>query len=187
MNRRTVLAGVCFALPASSAGCLGSSGLSGATGDEHEPDDSATLDSPTDVPVNMGDLAEFDPERTYKEITVRSRDGVAESYRPHDVAIWNEAAEPEVGLRITESAGGSVVHHETYEIPADTTLSVSLLEPSEYRIEVRVPAAGTRHTLRVPCRFFDCNVSSTQIGVFEDGQMRSSVISTTMECPSAEC
>ena len=187
MNRRTVLTGTGFALSASSAGCLGNSGLSGDTGDDYGPDDSDTVDSASDYPVNTGDLEEFDPERTYKEVAVGDRDGVDDSYRPHDVAIWNEAAESEVGLRIVDSTEESVVHHETYQIPADTTLSVSLLEPSEYRIEVRVPATETQHTLRVPCRFFDCNVSSTRIGVFEEGQMRSSVLSTTMACPSAEC
>ncbi|WP_226041594.1 hypothetical protein [Natrinema sp. DC36] len=186
MNRRTILAGTGFAFSTPFAGCLADSAPSGETGAEHDLNSSNIPDSPADYPVNTGGLAEFDPESTYEEVDLGSREGVDDSYRPHDVEIWNEAAEPEVILRIIDSGEALVVHHETYEIPADTSLSISFLEPAEYLIETRVPATEAQHTLRVPRRFFDCNASVTRIGILEDGQMRSSVLSTTAACPSAE-
>ncbi|WP_226482932.1 hypothetical protein [Natrinema amylolyticum] len=187
MNRRTILAGAGFAFSTPFAGCLADSVSSGDTGAEHDPDSSDIPDSPGDYPVNTGGLEEFDPESTYEEIDIGSREGVDDSSRPHDVEIWNEAAESEVVLRTIDFREELVVHHETYEIPDDTSLSVSLVEPSEYLIEMRVPATETQRMLRVPCHFFDCNASVTRIGIFEDGKMRSSVLLTTAACPSAEC
>lgn len=196
MNRRTILAGVGSALCTSFAGCLATDSPSGHASTETPPkgaedgdgnDDSETLESASEYPVNTGGLDEFDPERTDEAVDVGSRAGVDRSYRPHAVDIWNAAGVPAVDVRIVDSMDESVVLRETYELPVDTALSVSLLEPSNYRLEVRVPATGTRHTLGVPCRFFDCNGSVTRIGVFEGGRMRSSVISTTAACPSAAC
>lgn len=196
MNRRAVLAGVGSVLCTSFAGCLATDSPSGhaftetltkGAEDGGGNDNSETLESVTEYPVNTGGLHEFDPERTDETVDVGSRAGVDSSYRPHAVDIWNAAGVPAVDVRIIDSIDESVVHRETYELPVDAALSVSLLKPSNYRLEVRVPATETRHTLGVPCRLFDCNASATRIGVFEGGRMRSSVISTTAACPSAVC
>ncbi|WP_247002335.1 hypothetical protein [Halosolutus gelatinilyticus] len=186
MNRRTLLAGAGVALTIPFAACL--DGV--AAGESDDGGDAADVDipdSPSEYPVNSGGLDEFSPTATYEEVAIGSRRGVADEYRPHDVAVWNAAAEPEIDLRIIDSAAESVVHRETYAIPDDTALVVSLLQPSAYLVEVRVPAAETRHTLRVPCHFFDCNSSVTRIGALDDEEIRSSVLSTTAECSSAEC
>lgn len=187
MNRRTVIASAGLALSTSFAGCLANSTPLGDTGNENDPSNSDIPDSPSDYPVNTGELEEFDPGSTYMEVDIGSREGVDDAYKPHDVGIWNEVAESEVTLRIIDYTEESVIHYETYEIPDGTSLSVSLLKPSEYLVEVSVPDTETQHIVRVPCRFFDCNASVTQIAVFEDGQMRSSVLATTVACPSAEC
>lgn len=183
MERRTFLVATGFSIAAPLAGCLSRT----ASEKDAENDTSHISDAVSEYPVNSGGLAEFDPEETYKDVDIGSREGVADDYRPHAVVIWNEAAEPEIRLRITNSKEKTVVHHETYAIPDDTALSVSLVEPAEYIVEMGVPETEATHTLRVPCYFFDCNVSFTRIGVFAEGDIRSSVLSTTASCPSFEC
>ena len=195
MNRRTVLAGVGAAVCTSFAGCLGTEVRAGNGSADSRPrdageradDDSRTNESPAEYPVNTGDLEEFDPDRTAETVAVGSRAGVDRSHRPHHIDVWNAAGVPAVDVRITDATDESTVHRETYEIPPDAALSISLLTPSNYRIELRVPATEARHALGVPCRFFDCNGSVTRIGVFEGGRMRSSVLSTMMACSSAPC
>ena len=195
MNRRTVLAGVGAAVCTSFGGCLATEDPSGngsdsapeAAGDRADDDDSGPQRSPSEYPVDTGDLEEFDPDRTAETVDVGSRAGVDGAYGPHDVTVWNAAGVPAVDVRITDASDESTVHRETYEIPSDAALSVSLLEPSNYHVEVRVPAADTRHVLAVPCQFFDCNSSVTRIGIFDGGRMGSSVLSTTAACPSTAC
>ena len=187
MERRTLLAAAGFSLTGPLAGCLSRSTSDGAAERDDESEGSQVSDSPSEYPVNSGDLAAFDPEETYNAVDVGGREGVADDYRPHAVVIWNDAAAPEISLRITDSKEKTVVHRETYAIPDDTALSVSLLEPGAYIVEIGIPEAAATHTLRVPCYFFDCNDSFTRVGVFAADDIRSSVLSTTASCPSFEC
>lgn len=187
MNRRTFFTGAGLTLSIPLVGCIANSTRLGDTGDDGGSEDSNIPDSPSDFPVDTGDLGELDPENTSKQVDVGSRAEVDDAYRPHDVRIWNEANEPEIVLRIIEYPVKSVVHHETYEIPGDTELAVSLLEPSEYLIEARVPGTEKQQTLRVPCDFFDCNASTIHISISDDGQIQSVASSQLVACPSADC
>ena len=196
MNRRTVLAGVGSALAASSAGCLvdgepsanaSNDGPSETTEETDTPDESGTSEAFSEYPIDTDGFRAFDPDRTAETIDVGSRSGVASSYGPHHVDIWNAAGVPAVDVRITDATDESVVYRETNEIPDDAALSISLLDPSPYRLEIRLPATGSRQTLRIPCRFFDCNYSTTRIGLFENGEIAASVLATTAACSSATC
>lgn len=191
MKRRSLLAGASAALSSPIVGCLGdgdrlADGGLGGGGTEGDDVDALVDGNPEDYPVNSGGLDEYPPEETHREVDVGSRDGVDDRYGPHGVLLWTDAADLEIDLRVVDAAESSVVYRERHALPADAVLSVRLLEPSLYLVEVRVSGTETRHTVRVPCSFFDCNSSSTRIGIDPD-RVRSSVFTTLAGCPSAEC
>lgn len=211
MNRRTLLAGAGIALVTGLGGCLVDATSPDDAGNENGSDDGSRNesddggrngnddgngdgiddrsipDSPSDYPRDTGGLDAFDPAGTYEEVDVGSREGVDDAYRPHDVRVWNAGAVPAIELRIVDATGEAVVHDATHEIPEDDELTISLLKPSVYLVELRIPTAGTRQTVRVPCTLFDCNGSATQIGVLEDGRIEGRVVTTLAGCPSADC
>ncbi|WP_336135897.1 hypothetical protein [Natronomonas amylolytica] len=171
MNRRSLIAGAGAALSAPLVGRLPVP--AGATHDR--TDDGA--DSP--------DLDSFDPTAVRTELAVGSREGVAdpEANRPHGVSVWN--AMPDVStveVRIVDVADDRVVLELTTKLAADAAVEFSLLEPSAYRLDVRVPAMDARETVEVSRSWFDCNGSSTQVGVFEDGRIDSRTVTTLLEC-----
>jgi len=146
--------------------------------------DADTAYTPPDYPPARNDLTEFDPEYTAEKIRVGSREGVEdpENNEPHEILVWNAtSAARNVELRITDDVEQSVVLDETYEIPANASLSVSLLKPSYYVL--KITSSGTsQETLSVSRSLFDCNRSETRIGVFEDGTIKSTIISAMVEC-----
>lgn len=184
MKRRTVLGTVGTGF-VSLSGCL-------ATADGQSPSDTATRTPPATPeatpPANSGGLDQFDPATTYNRVEVGSREGVKEDFQPHDLLIWNTfEREQTVSLRILDRLGETTTHRATYDIPADAALEVTLLTPSKYYVQLWGPAIDTPETLLVPCDLFDCNTSRTRIGIFEPGQVRSSVLSTLVGCPSPDC
>jgi len=186
VNRRSVLAGVGSSLGLSSAGCL--SGRLGANAGGSARETSTALpETPSKYPTATDDLEEFTPSQTDQKVDVGSREGVDEAYQPHDVSIWNEAGYGETVVEIADYGSNTKPLERTFEIPADTALRVSLLEPSVYLVTVGLPSPGNELTLRVPCFVFDCNASSTQFGLFADGAIRSTMGSTLAGCPSPEC
>lgn len=138
-----------------------------------------------DYPTGTGDLETFDPEYTAEQVSVGSRDGVAnpENNGPHDLRIWNaSAASRSVEVSILDYLAHATAHDATYDLPADTALTVSLLEPSYYVVELGVADLDTEEALSVPRSFFDCNTSKTRIGIFENGAIKSIVITTAVLC-----
>lgn len=144
-------------------------------------------DDPSEYPTTTTDLDQFNPAETYRDIDIGSRDGVAEQHKPHLVRIWNTTSISPVSVRVMHPATETFVHTERYKIPTDTQLVLTLLEPAEYLVEVCVPTAETILTLRVMCRMFDCNSSRTDFGIFEQGEIRSSWVSTTTGCSGPRC
>lgn len=184
MRRRAVLGAVSAGI-ASVAGCAASSDFGPSTETTPSPN-TGTPYTPPDYPSGRGDLTEFDPEYTSEEIRVGSRERVEdpENNEPHQIRVWNAtSAARTVELRITDDVEQSVVLNETYDIPANASLSVSLLEPSYYVLEIR-PSETSQETLGVPRSLFDCNRSATRIGIFEDGTIKSIVISEALACPT---
>lgn len=137
--------------------------------------------------MNDGGVFDFDPARTYKSVNIGRRTGVNDAYGPHEVAIWNADGEPEITVLVADMITESVALYEQYGIPEDAALSISLREPSNYFVDVGVPSTDTHHRLRVPCGFFDCNDSRTQIGVLGSKDVRSFVTSTMAQCRSSSC
>lgn len=184
MNRRAIL-GLVGGVTGGFAGCL-------ATGvSDQAPDSTATTPPATPSgppPVNTGGLSEFDPAETYKHVDVGTRDGVPEKFEPHDLLIWNALErETRISMRLLDRVADTTTHRDEYDIPADQAVSVTLLSPSRYFVQLWGLAIESPETLLVPCSLFDCNSSVTRIGVFERGDVRSSVMSTTAACPSPDC
>lgn len=184
MNRRTLL-GLAGGVASGFGGCL-------ATGaGDTTPDSTATMPPATPSgtpPANTGGLSEFDPAATYNQVDVGTRDGVPEKYGPHDLVVWNAVErETRISLRVLDRVAETTVHRDEYDLPTDQAVSVTLLSPSRYFVQLWGPAIEPPETLRVPCSFFDCNSSVTRIGVFDGGAVRSSVMSTDAGCPSPDC
>lgn len=183
MNRRTVL-GLVGSVTSGFAGCL-------ATGaSDRAPDSTATTPPATPSgtpPVNTGVRRVFDPAATYKQVEVGSRADVNEDFLPHNLYIGNATpGQRVVNLRILDRVANETVHRATYPIPANNELTVTLLEPSRYFVQLWGPAINTE-TLLVPCSLFDCNTTSTGIHIYEDGHIGSSVASTLVACPAPDC
>jgi hypothetical protein len=186
VNRRSVLTGLGSSVALSTTGCL--SGTLGATADETASETNIALSkTPAQYPTATGDLERFAPTETFGKVNVGSREGVDEAYQPHDVSIWNEAGYAETVVEVADYRSNSKPLERTFEVPTDTALGVSLLEPSLYLVTVSLPSAGSELTLRIPCFAFDCNASSTQFGLFADGAIRSTTGSTLAGCPSPDC
>lgn len=183
MNRRQALVAIGTST-LSLAGCLAreTTGPGGAAGTATPPP------PPRDLPpVNTGLRGDFEPETTYKEIEVGTRAGVDEDYAPHDLHIWNATAgQRTVNLRILDRVADESVHRAAYTIPAAAALRTTLMEPSQYFVQLWGPAIDTE-TLLVPCIIFDCNSSTTSISLYEDGHIGSVVSSTLVGCPSYDC
>lgn len=183
------------------AGCLDSDESNTEDSDSEEPDSEASQhgsddrdleipDSPEEYPVTDSgnrSISDFHSGETYKDIDLGSRDGVDDAYGPHSVLVVNEAGVDEVDFGVIDVVENVIIHHETYAIPEGEKLVATLLEPSKYVLNVYVPEWEGKHSLRVPCSFFDCNGSSTRIGIFADGRINSSGLSTLIGCPSFTC
>jgi hypothetical protein len=206
MKRRTLLRAAGAALGTGTlAGCLaddGGTGGPGGDGDAGGTDPSGTeTPSPgTDTPTDTTDTADegsghegtagdpeqfaFDPEPDdpFQSETIGSRDAVEnpDDNRPHGVAVWN-AADRERSIGVAVRRGSATVFDRTLTFPADGYLSLTLAEPADYTVSLR---AGDEHLedVDVGRSWFDCNSSSTQIGVLGDGEVRSTTVSTMVAC-----
>lgn len=174
MNRRTLLAGAGTALSAPLVGRLPI-----PTDGTHDRNDDGA-DSP--------DLDSFDPTEVQTELAVGSREGVADpdANRPHGVSVWNTMPEAStVEVRIVDAAADRAILELTTQLSADAAVEFSLSEPSTYRLDIRVPATDASETVEVSRTWFDCNGSSTQVGVFEDGRIDSRTVTTLLACADA--
>lgn len=73
-----------------------------------------------------------------------------------------------------------------YGIPAGDAVVVALLEPSDYNVEVQASVEKADASLTIPQSRFDCNESTTQVGVFGDGTVKSRLATTLASCTDAE-
>ncbi|MFT4883698.1 MAG: hypothetical protein ACI8U4_001207 [Natronomonas sp.] len=171
MNRRTLLAGAGTALSAPLVGRL--------------PIPADAAHETNDDGSDATGLDPFDPERVQTELAVGSRASVAdpEDNQPHGVSVWNAMPEAStVEVRIVDAATDRVVLELTSALAADAAVEFSLLEPSTYRLTIRVPAVDASETVEVSRSWFDCNGSSTQIGVFENDRIDSRTVTTLLAC-----
>ncbi|GAA0208234.1 hypothetical protein [Halobaculum roseum] len=135
-------------------------------------------------PESTNDLERFDPttrdDRGDVDNPVVEQNG---DYEPHHVSVWNATDEPrQISLEITDRSNQRGLFEMTETVPVDVALKVTLPDRSTYTIELRVPVLDAQQTLRVPSQRFDCNESTTQIGVFSSGEIRSTILTTSLRC-----
>jgi hypothetical protein len=201
VKRRTLLATVGVTLAVGAAGCVsdGDGDPTGGAGGDDPTTDPRT-DSTTDAPPGTttpeenrtpdgggetpGPDTVFDPAAAepFREVAIGSRDGVAfpDQHLPHGLAVWN-AAGTDRDLTLTLRAGSATLFDETVTFPADGYLALTLNEPASYDLVVTSEGEGLG-TVAVGESNFDCNGSSTNVGVMPDGELRSTTVSTTQAC-----
>lgn len=194
-SRRKVLQAMTAAVPVGLAGCM--SGGASTTTDPSLSSSPTAISGPTSTPPatpettppeNSGGLDDFDPTNIHERIEVGSREGVKEEFKLHDLGIWNTVgSEQSVSVRVLDRLAETAVHRAEYSIPADEAVRIGLLTPSKYYVQLGGAAIDSPETLLVPCERFDCNESKTQIGIFESGAVRSTVLTTLAQCPSLDC
>jgi hypothetical protein len=191
MNRRELLhRGGALTTVAALPGCLGSANRSSPA--DRETTTSGSEETTTEGGAEGGSETGFDGdfrgvqsdhEAAFSELSVGSRDGVAfpDYNRSHVVRIWNAADEPR-DLLVRASRGATELLDRTVEFDADAYLTVTLNEPGDYRVAVGV-ADEEPTTFEIERGLFDCNFSTTDVGVAPDGSVATITESTTMACP----
>lgn len=187
MNRRSLLAATGAAL-AALAGCAtleadtGSGpGASGST-PTATPRDDITPRYPE--PTHDADAAFGPPESTDANLEVGEQ---SEKVDSHGVSIENAADVPRnLELRVADRADGSIPIERTIEVSPNGGISISLLEPSDYLIDLGVPAKGTGASIEIGPGYFDCNASTTHVDVSDSGRVTATTFSTTMGCSTAD-
>lgn len=165
MNRRDVLGGLGVGISA-LGGCLPNSGSS-----------TTNTPSSTDTPA-------FDPEGVIERIRVGE---TPDDIVPHGVVVWNAVeSSRSLTIRVFDISSGETRHEQTYDLPGDTAIAISLRAPSQYQITLGVTAADIQRTISVSERLFDtCNESYTHVSVREDGRISDRTMTTELECTTA--
>lgn len=189
-TRRTVLASL-GGTTAALAGCIGAV-TDAPTGDgDTDPTPETPTPPPTpdtSPPPNVGSLETFDPAAVHASVDVGSREGVDDDFQPHGVAVWNDTdRDREIHVRVVDRIAERTAFRRGFDVPADESVALSLLEPSRYLLQAWAPALDASTALSVPCSLFDCNGSRTRVAFRPDGSVPSSVISTMAGCPSPQC
>lgn len=128
-----------------------------------------------------------EPGPVVDELTVGDRDDVdfPDSHRPHGLTVVNDADETRaIGVELTDG-DGQVLVEDSWSLPADGRIQMTLEEPDQYSLAVRLdgtdlgpvsPRAGS----------FDCNDSQTTVTVGPNGELDSRTISTEVACAPPE-
>ena len=167
MNRRRLLAGVAVAV--GTAGCT-----------RGRLDGQADRSTETTYPPGRGTLKRYEPARVVAEPTVGNPARRSEDTEPHGVFVWNATDNDETAQFTVERQEWQ--YEESFLLPADTAVELSLAEPGAYRVTVAVGGVSVRYGIERD--WFDCNASATRVGFFGD-EFRSSLISTAMLCSTA--
>ncbi|MFP4590218.1 MAG: hypothetical protein ACLFMX_05955 [Halobacteriales archaeon] len=183
-SRRRLLAAIGTAPLVGVAGCLGLA----PRADADDPRDTPEFDYPDDPdrypafdddhPVDV----QIDRDDADDTVEIGSREGVPDRHRPHHLQIADDVGGSTVEIGIYDALADEPVHGASHDLPEDGVRRFSLLEPSKYVLVLRVPDLEAERTLRVPCSFFDCNLSQTDVLIREDGTIHASVVSTLVAC-----
>jgi len=183
MRRRSLLSAAGTLGAALVAGCMGAPSDSAGTTTAATPTSTGTTTlTPTGTTTTAGSF-EFDPGtgEPFEEIEVGDRGNVLlpGDNRPHSVSVWNTvAAERELRLRVTDD--GATALDRTVAFPADGYLTVTLLEPGSYEVSLFADDEPIGE-LSFGTGWFDCNDSTTNVGVFED-RVEHVSMATTAAC-----
>ncbi|WP_276281001.1 hypothetical protein [Halorussus caseinilyticus] len=174
---------------------LGATGIAGVVGTRATGAQETTTTGTTTAGDGFTGI-ESESDRPFTTISVGTRAGVStpESHRPHRVRVWNDSDESRtVGLRLVRDE--SAVLDRSVEFPADGYLTLRLLEPARYALELRpggevgetattgdAGGAGSG-TVEISRARFDCNDSRTDVRVAADGAVQTATTTTNAACP----
>lgn len=179
MDRRKLLKALSIGtIPLS--GCLSESKQSRSQRGASLPPNSSTTSN-----TDRSELPEYAPEYTYLDFQTGSENTVTdpEQNQPHEIGIWNATAETfGITVEIFEQPTESAVLSGTYRLPSDTDLSLTLLEPATYLVRIQPVTTDAKESLHIPRDRFDCNASTTHVGIRENGRINSTLLTTTREC-----
>lgn len=133
----------------------------------------------------------YEPSATYKTVTVGSRMDVAspEGNRPHNIAVWNMVSS---SRRIQMEV---VSHHENrrtsetvlsaeYAVPGEEEIVIQLREPSNYTVDIQIPADNGSKRFTISRTSFDCNTVRWYALARANGSVTVRGVSTAVACDS---
>lgn len=176
MNRRELLGVV-------GLGAVGITGFVGGSADNGSQDTETTTEATTTTAGEAFEGIRSSADQPFAEIAVGTREGVRkpDNNLPHLVRVWNDAdRDRTVGLTLVRDGGPALLDRE-FEFAADGFLTVRLLEPGNYSLEVR-PGGGAAAAVEVPRARFDCNDSWTDVAVTAAGRVKSETVTTEIGC-----
>ena len=107
---------------------------------------------------------------------------------PHTYTIWNnDSTDHRVQINISRQA--NVIRNESYRVPKNGTVTITLAEPARYTTPIVVSEAGNiTSELRITedQNDFDCNAKGVQVAILRDGKTDATVSSTLVMCPGDE-
>ncbi|OVE84956.1 hypothetical protein B2G88_11390 [Natronolimnobius baerhuensis] len=148
--------------------------------------------SAAEFPIATADFRDMNPRRfderePAQTIAIGSEAALEDSFEPHDIYLWNRITERDIDIRLIDMWEREVVFDETETVPADSIYSFTVWAPAVYLLELVVPATDTQQVLRIPCRVFDCNITSTRVALEADDQFDAVAQSTVVLCPNPIC
>jgi len=126
-------------------------------------------------------------ERSTDDETQNSTTHEPQSY-PHTYTIWNnDNTNHRVQININRQA--NVIRNESYRVPSNGTITITLSEPARYTTTIIVSEGGNiTSKLRISedPNDFDCNAKGVQVAILPDGKTDATVSSTLVMCPGDE-
>jgi hypothetical protein len=104
---------------------------------------------------------------------------------PHTYTIWNNDRTNH-RVRINVSRQANVIRNESYRVPSNGTITITLAEPARYTTTITVSGEGNvTSELRISedANDFDCNATWVQVAILSDGKTDATVSSTLVMCP----
>ena len=103
---------------------------------------------------------------------------------PHTYIIWNnESTSHRVHIDISKQE--NVIRNESYDVPSNGTITITLSEPARYTTTIRVFEEGNiTSELRISehPNNFDCNAKEVQVAILTNGETDATVSSTLAMC-----
>jgi hypothetical protein len=82
-----------------------------------------------------------------------------------------------------------VIRNESYRVPKNGTVTITLAEPAQYTTTITVSEEGNiTSELRITedQNDFDCNAKGVQVAILPDGKTDATISSTLVMCPGDE-
>lgn len=190
MNRREFLhRGGALTTVVGLAGCLGNASDDDTPpGDVGDEDGTETTDRDQETDEGTDEFSGIRSvyDEPFRTILLGDRDEVPfpENNRPHDLRVWN-AADSLRDLSLRVARDDEILLDRTVEFAADAYLTIVLNEPASYDVSVGLPDDEPT-TFEISRRRFDCNASSTAVGVTSDGRVETVTSSTMLGCYGPE-